>query len=123
MSDNLKASFLDLLHECEQESISLISGGGFGLFLKQTLMEGSQQTVISREFWPAARSTKDIDLLLNPEIITSPEHMRTLLKVPAQPKGFETKLVVHKSQLRRIQESFRTDFILLVGRVIQKKTK
>ena len=79
MPDNLRAAFLDLLHELEDSEIDLMLGGGYGLFLKQEhLAKKGTLTLIPPDSWPEARATNDIDLLLRPEIVTRAEHMKTI---------------------------------------------
>jgi hypothetical protein len=41
-------------------------------------------------------------------------------KLPDAPPGYEVRMCVHKSQLHRILERFRTEFILLAGGLVQR---
>lgn len=73
----LKAALLDLLYETRAADLKLIIGGGYGIFLKREYVkEHSPRTVL--EQWPQARSTKDIDLFLRPELLIYPAQLKPL---------------------------------------------
>ena len=73
----LKTSLLDLLHELRDKDISLILGGGYGLYLKQVHLQNTltAPTLIGGELWPAPRATEDLDILLRTEIVIDAERM------------------------------------------------
>ena len=75
----LTDAFCELLKRLEGSDIRLISGGGFGIFLKmeQTGKSGAR-TLIDPEFWPEARSTNDLDLFLRPELLLDSEKLLPL---------------------------------------------
>lgn len=75
--DVLKETLLDILFELRDSEISLLIGGGYGLFLKQQHLatSGQTSTLFPLDTWPQPRATNDIDVLLRPEIVTESEHM------------------------------------------------
>lgn len=82
MNDPLKSNLLDILYELQAINMSLVLGGGYGLYLKQIhLQETGKQTLLSADFWPAPRATQDLDFLLTTEIITSDHAMKQLRSV------------------------------------------
>lgn len=80
MSDEpLRTSLLDLLHELEGSGVPLILGGGYGLYLKQVrLQEIDGRTFIDGSLWPRPRSTEDLDLFLQTDVVGSIGHMRRI---------------------------------------------
>lgn len=75
-NDPLLTTLLDL--DAAMPHPPLIVGGGYGLFLKQLHLEAHREigTLFPRDGWPAARSTKDIDLILRAEIVTDSDSMK-----------------------------------------------
>jgi hypothetical protein len=66
--DQLTASLLDLLHELQGRGVSVMVGGGFGLYLKRRhLASTGERTLFDR--LPEPRSTNDLDLFLRAEVI------------------------------------------------------
>ena len=65
---DLKTSLLDLLYEIKNTDISVIVGGGFGIFLKTNYIQQAGISTLLKE-WPEPRSTNDIDLFLRPELL------------------------------------------------------
>ena len=65
---DLKTSLLDLLFEIKDTGISLIVGGGFGIYLKTSYIQQARISTLLKE-WPEPRSTNDIDLFLRPELL------------------------------------------------------
>lgn len=76
IEDPLLTTLLDL-QEALDHSIPLIVAGGYGLFLKQIYLGNHRnyQTLFSFEVLPGARTTRDIDIILQAEIVTSSEMM------------------------------------------------
>lgn len=76
--DALVTALLDLAGELPEFPSPMVVGGGFGLYLKQRHLEEQPhlETLIPGEFWPPARATEDVDLLLPTEVIVSAEYMR-----------------------------------------------
>jgi hypothetical protein len=76
----LVTALLDLAGELPHLPRPLLIGGGFGLYLKQRHLEETDRepTLIAGEYWPPARATEDVDLLLPTEILVSVDHMRSL---------------------------------------------
>lgn len=79
--DQLKVALLDLLWILDAQKTPLILGGGYGLYLQQRQLEDAPptQTLIARRDWPEPRATRDLDLFLRPEIVTSAAHMQNIL--------------------------------------------
>lgn len=80
MSDDpLHTTLLDLLHELEGTGVPLILGGGYGLYLKQLrLQELGSRTVIDGSLWPYPRSTEDLDLFLQTDVLGNLSHMQLI---------------------------------------------
>jgi len=56
----------------------LLIGGGLGLYLKQLHLEVSDdRTLLPRSRWPRARTTQDIDLFIQAEVIIDVDRMAT----------------------------------------------
>ena len=80
----LRSSLLDLNLRLNAKGISLILGGGFGLFLKQLdlLMKENTRTLLPIEAWPKPRTTNDLDLFVPMELLvqlTDMQAVRTIL--------------------------------------------
>jgi hypothetical protein len=80
MSDEaLRTSLLDLHFELQKTQVPLILGGGYGLFLRQmNLAELNQKTLIPPEQWPQARSTEDLDLFVQAEVVGNKDHVEAI---------------------------------------------
>lgn len=77
--DPLRTTLLDLLRELEGSGVPLILGGGYGLYLKQLcLQEAGQRTFIDGSLWPRPRSTEDLDLFLQTDVVGSIEQMQRI---------------------------------------------
>jgi hypothetical protein len=73
----LRTSLLDLLWELQDTGISMIIGGGYGIFLKTThVKDQNLRTLLSER--PESRSTNDLDLFLRPELLIQPEKLKPL---------------------------------------------
>ena len=65
---SLEKSLLDLLSKLDSTTLPIILGGGYGLYLRRTILE-QEGTRTLLEHWPEARSTNDLDLFLRPELL------------------------------------------------------
>jgi hypothetical protein len=74
--DALKAVLLDLTRAVGHE-LSLIVGGGFGLYLRQEQHRQSGERTLLRQL-PEPRATNDIDLFVRMEVLVSAERVRVL---------------------------------------------
>jgi hypothetical protein len=73
--DLLRASLLDLLYELRETGIQLLLVGGYGVYLKQQqIQESGVRTLIS--VMPQARSTNDLDLFLQTELLVDTPRLR-----------------------------------------------
>lgn len=70
--DALEANLLDLLFELRDESISLIVGGGYGVYLKQEHIKSTAERTLLKAL-PSARSTNDIDIFLRTDLLADRE--------------------------------------------------
>lgn len=78
MSDPLQQCLI-ALQESIGDSIPLIIGGGYGLYLRQSLsVRFTSPTLIPLEALPENRTTQDIDLILRAEVVVSADRMRTM---------------------------------------------
>jgi len=70
----LRSSLLDLHSSLGTKGVSLILGGGFGLFLKQLdlLTKENTRTLMPIEAWPRPRTTNDLDLFVPLELLVQP---------------------------------------------------
>ena len=69
----LRSSLLDLHSSLGTKGVSLILGGGFGLFLKQLdlLTKENTRTLMPIEAWPDL-TTNDLDLFVPLELLVQP---------------------------------------------------
>ena len=74
---SLEKSLLDLLSKVDSTACPLILGGGYGLYLRRTLLE-REGTRTLLEHWPEARSTNDLDLFLRPELLCDSTRLSSL---------------------------------------------
>lgn len=83
MSDqDLFNTFIDLHEKLSEKGISIILGGGLGLYLKQLqLLEMSPRTLIDASGWPKPRSTSDIDVFFPLEVLVSLDEMKTVRSI------------------------------------------
>lgn len=83
MSDlDLFNTFIDLHEKLSEKGISIILGGGLGLYLKQLqLLEMSHRTLIDASRWPKPRSTSDIDVFFPLEVLVSLDEMKTIRSI------------------------------------------
>lgn len=73
----LRTALLDLLWELRGSGISLIIGGGYGIFLKaEYIRENNIRTLLSG--YPESRSTNDLDIFLRPELLIAPGKLKPL---------------------------------------------
>ncbi|MEP7074339.1 MAG: hypothetical protein ABI878_00905 [Acidobacteriota bacterium] len=80
VDDPLGEELIRLARELEPHEISLIVGGGYGLFLKtKQLLESKERTRIDP--FPSARSTEDLDFFLQAEIVSSDAKFRKIREV------------------------------------------
>lgn len=77
MTDPLRATLLDLLHELRDANVPLLLGGGYGLVLKQ---EAAMATDAPRllDLVPPIRATNDLDLFLHTELVADSGRLRPL---------------------------------------------
>lgn len=81
-SDPLKTSLLDLASEFDAHGLPVILGGGYGLFLRQSILQRqSGRTVLDKSSWPAPRSTEDLDIFLKMSLVASEKHMEFIAAV------------------------------------------
>ena len=59
---SLEKSLLDLLSLLDSNSFPIILGGGYGLYLRRTILEQEGARTLL-EHWPEARSTNDLSLI------------------------------------------------------------
>ncbi len=83
MSDlDLFNTFIDLHEKLSDRGISIILGGGLGLYLKQLyLMENPVRTLIDASGWPQPRSTSDIDIFFPLEVLVSLDDMKAVRSI------------------------------------------
>lgn len=83
MSDvDLFDTFVDLHEKLSERGISIILGGGLGLYLKQLyLIENPVRTLIDASGWPQPRSTSDIDVFFPLEVLVSLDEMKAVRSV------------------------------------------
>lgn len=77
----LRCSLLDLHSRLSSKGVSLILGGGFGLFLKQLDLLENVRTLLPIEAWPRPRTTNDLDLFVPIELLVQLPDMQTVRTV------------------------------------------
>ena len=80
---DLQTSLLDLLHEMEGTYITLIIGGGFGIYLKTGHVHRLNARTLLRA-WPEPRFTNDLDLFLRPELLLDSAKLKPLADAVSQ---------------------------------------
>ena len=83
---SLEKSLLDLLSKLNSTSFPIILGGGYGLYLRRTILEQEGARTLL-EHWPEARSTNDLDLFLRPELLCDSDRL-ALLKSALDELGY-----------------------------------
>ena len=83
---SLEKSLLDLLSLLDSNSFPIILGGGYGLYLRRTILEQEGARTLL-EHWPEARSTNDLDLFLRPELLCDSDRL-ALLKSALDELGY-----------------------------------
>lgn len=86
-TDPLRSELIEIARELQPCDIKLIVGGGYGLLLRTEHILNTQARTRFDET-PIARSTEDIDIFLNAEIITSREKTE-LIRDAILNAGFE----------------------------------
>ena len=76
--DLLEANLLDLLYELREASVSLIVGGGYGLYLKRRHLQATGKVHLL-PLIPEARSTNDLDMFLATEILADLSKAKAVL--------------------------------------------
>ncbi len=78
MHDPLRTLLLDL-HRSLAGQFSLIIAGGYGLYLKhQLIKEKGTRTLFSEDKLPTSRTTEDIDLFLEAEVVIDDARMKAM---------------------------------------------
>ncbi len=78
--DLLNTGLLDLLYELRDANMPLVIGGGYGLYLKQNYVRANQLRTLF-DLYPQSRSTNDIDVFLQTEILADrPTEMQEALE-------------------------------------------
>lgn len=109
--DLLQSNLLDLLYELEGSGIRITIGGGYGLYLKRQQIEMSKaDTLLS--FIPPARSTNDLDVFLQTEVIADLESAKLVSEalkrvgciVVEASRNFQfVRSIQHNGQLNQIK--------------------
>ena len=74
---SLETSLRELLARLDAAACPIILGGGYGLYLRRTILQREGvRTLLQR--WPEARSTNDLDLFLRPEFICDSSRLAAL---------------------------------------------
>ena len=74
---SLEKSLLELLSKLDSTICPIILGGGYGLYLRRTLLEQKATRTLLKH-WPEARSTNDLDLFLRPELLCDSTRLSSL---------------------------------------------
>lgn len=74
---SLEKSLLDLLSQLDSTTCPIILGGGYGLYLRRTILQREGPRTLL-EHWPEARSTNDLDLFLRPELLCDSSRLAPL---------------------------------------------
>ncbi len=79
MSDRLEAALVELVTIAEERGIQLILAGGLGVVLRVRLSQVLQKPTLA--LVPAARTTRDLDVLLHPAVVVDAHQMEALRDV------------------------------------------
>ena len=110
--DLLNTGLLDLLYELRGADTPLTVGGGYGLYLKQRYIRRSKLRTLF-DAYPPSRSTNDIDLFLQTEILAdNPVVMRDAL----QRAGYS---VVERREYWQFAKTFPDLHTLLEGQQVR----
>ncbi len=74
---SLEKSLQELLLNLDSTACPIILGGGYGLYLRRTILERSGNRTLL-DHWPEARSTNDLDLFLRPELLCDSTRLASL---------------------------------------------
>lgn len=95
----LETSLRELLAKLDSQTRPLILGGGYGLYLRRTILRrDGARTLLDR--WPEARSTNDLDLFLRPELMCDSPRLATL-KSALDELGYEPVIGAEHYQFRK----------------------
>jgi len=73
----LETSLRELLAELDPQTYPLILGGGYGLYLRRTILRRDGTRTLL-DHWPEARSANDLDLFLRSELMCDSSRLATL---------------------------------------------
>lgn len=115
--DTLRQCLLDILRELDGCDFPLIFCGGFGLYLKQMMLQEQGLTykpLLPGELWPRARTTDDMDMLVRTEILADAERFSRLRQV-LDKLGYQPIEGAEYMQFLRLADGAKVD--LLTGPV------
>ena len=117
--DVLESSLLDLAVRLRSTVGPLTVIGGFGLYLKQIHRQAQPdlRMLIPGEFWPPARATEDIDLLLSTDVVTSARRMQAI-RDALDTLGYTSVVKFMHFQMPTARGSVRVD--LLTGPIVRE---
>jgi hypothetical protein len=85
----LRKALKELALEMDKLGAKLIIGDGYGLYEKQEkLFQSEEVTVMPRHSWPQPRSTTDLDIFLEAELVADLVQMRKL-RLAVDALGYE----------------------------------
>lgn len=117
--DLMREQLINLAQRLQQEGITLIVGGGYGLILKTEYIRHNSLPTRVPDF-PEARSTNDIDIFLSTEIITNADKIERLRDVLGE-LGYEP--VAPYFQFKIPLGQFEVKIDLLAGPVPEAQKK
>lgn len=85
--DQMREQLILLANKLQKDNLKLIIGGGYGLILKHEYLRKQESRTRFTQL-PEDRSTNDIDIFLNTEIITSAEKIEKV-RDALQELGYE----------------------------------
>lgn len=119
----LRTALSELADRLMEIDCKLILGGGYGLFEKQLKVTGWElRTLVNHEYWPSPRSTNDLDIFLETELICSLPKMRKLQEVL---KNLDYKVIpgVEFMHFKRGNATSEVEINLLTGPIPIEKLK
>ena len=81
IGSTLNCTFIQLMSAVEKANLKIVIGGGYGLFLKSELIAQQNLPTILPKFDVGTRSTDDIDVFLDIEIIAEPDQTKMMKQV------------------------------------------
>ena len=119
----LQAALLELVRALQPHGIPVILCGGLGLYLKQLELQSREkcQSLVPGEYWPVPRTTQDMDIMIQTDVLASPSQCAVLRTVLAG-LGYEViQTRRHFQFVKKQGEFFDVKIDLLTGEMSEAR--